>query len=635
MREPARFIIPVWGEGYATKLISITLPAVLAPGNLPALSELFDVELVIVTETRLFDLIQGSRAFQAAEKLCATRLVSLDDLMLDSPIDYGAVLTHALFRGFADLGQGMTERYLIFLNADFIVSDGSLGHLGKLMAEGKRVIHAPSFRVTREDVLPQLVARVDGSTCTLRLSSREMVRLALANKHRTVKARTVNQRLTHQIWMDQYYWYVDQDTLIGYQWPVALVAIKPERVVTSPVLVWDYGFVPEAAPTLERYFIGDSDDFFMLEPQSGESGDVMIRPGWISFDDIARNLSMWTTREQRECGRQLLKIHACDLPANLDEAIEESRAYMAEIYRRLSSDPVSHIDHTYLQPWFEGATERMRGRGIDAGQQLETEAALAAPSVEPQSRNLATPFVRILKAIYRATFGVPPQINKLHPLWADLSPLSRRIAAWREEGARQILWISSRDSVLQRLLGERVEPSAFLTGRVSAAVLAKAPYDGCICNLMLDELRELDYLYAKIRPLMKDGAHIAVSVAKEGIGLDGAELTLEKTAFPSIDISEVHFFGTTATWLLSRSYLRVAEYFSARRSARVIASTALLAIMAPLAWCANVRAARRESEIFSPTWTSLVIDFMVKRARPMQQGTRTGPRQLIAEAAKS
>jgi hypothetical protein len=264
---------------------------------------------------------------------------------------------------------------------------------------------------------------------------------------------------------------------------------------------------------------------------------------------------------------------------------------------------------------------------------LEAEAALASPSVGPQSRRFVAPFVRMLKAIYRRTFGVPPQVNKSHPLWADLSPLTRRIAAWREAGARQILWISSSDSVLQRLLGERVEPCAFLTGRIPAAVLTNAPYDACVCNLMLDELRELDQLYAKIRPIMKDGAHIAVSVTKEGIGLDGAELILEKTAFPSIDISEIHFFGTTATWLLSRSYLRIAECFSARRGVRVVASTALLAVLAPLAWCANVRAARHESEIFSPTWTTLVIDFMIKRARPLQQAP-VGPRQLIAEAAK-
>lgn len=304
MKKAARLIIPVWGEVYADKLISMTLPAILAPGNLPTLCGMFDVELVVVTESRLFGPIRDAVSFQIASALCRTRLFSLDDLMTDVPGDYGVVLTHALFRGFTDLGPRTTDTFLLFLNADFIIADGSLRHLGKLMLEGKTVIHAPSFRVIFEDVWPKLQGRVDKSNSTLSLKTREMVKLALAHKHQTVKARIVNQRLCHQTWMDQYYWYVDEDTFIGYQWPVALVAIKPQRVVTEPVLVWDYGFIPEASPTAERHFIGDSDDFFMLEPQSRETGNHMIQPGWISFDDIAKNLSMWTTKEQRECGRQ-------------------------------------------------------------------------------------------------------------------------------------------------------------------------------------------------------------------------------------------------------------------------------------------------------------------------------------------
>src|SRR6516165_9313552 len=100
----------------------------------------------------------------------------------------------------------MTETYLLVLNADFIISDGSLRHLGELMREGKRLIHAPSFRVVLEDVWPELLARVDTSSWTLNVGSREMAKLALAHRHPTVKARTVNQRLNHQKWMDQFYW---------------------------------------------------------------------------------------------------------------------------------------------------------------------------------------------------------------------------------------------------------------------------------------------------------------------------------------------------------------------------------------------------------------------------------------------
>ena len=57
MQQNARLIIPLWGTVYADKLTSMTLPALLAPGNLPALCAMFNVEVVIVTEAKLFDLI--------------------------------------------------------------------------------------------------------------------------------------------------------------------------------------------------------------------------------------------------------------------------------------------------------------------------------------------------------------------------------------------------------------------------------------------------------------------------------------------------------------------------------------------------------------------------------------------------
>src|SRR5690242_17021452 len=103
-KQAARLIMPVWGDVYASKLLSVTLPAVLAAGNLPALCKWFDVELVLVTEARLFDRFRASAAFMAAEKFCNVRLVALDDLMTSRSTDYGMLLTYALFRGFADLG---------------------------------------------------------------------------------------------------------------------------------------------------------------------------------------------------------------------------------------------------------------------------------------------------------------------------------------------------------------------------------------------------------------------------------------------------------------------------------------------------------------------------------------------------
>src|ERR1700730_7362752 len=192
MQQNARLIIPLWGKTYADKLTSMTLPALLAPGNLPALCAMFNVEVVIVTETKLFDVIRNAGSFQRVSLLCSVTLIPIDDLILDRPSDYGVMLTKALYHGFLDLGDKVTETFLLFLNADFIIADGSYRQLGKLMLAGHRVIHSPSFRVVLEEVWPKLEARVDDETAVLAIPPRGLVRLARDPKHLTVKAAAVN-----------------------------------------------------------------------------------------------------------------------------------------------------------------------------------------------------------------------------------------------------------------------------------------------------------------------------------------------------------------------------------------------------------------------------------------------------------
>ena len=619
MKDPARLIIPLWGEAYASKLVTMTLPALLAPGNLPALTGMFDVELVLVTESKLYDKIRQASSFQLVSRVCRTKLVSLDDLMTELPGDYGVVLTYALFRGFADLGPRMTQTYLLFLNADFIVCDGSLRHLGNLMLEGKRVIHAPSFRVVLEDVWPKLQAAVNASTGALEMAAREMVALALAHKHVTVKARTINQRLCHQLWMDQFYWYVDEDTLIGYQWPVALVAIKPERVVTEPVLVWDYGFIPEAAPTAPRHFIGDSDDFFMLEPQKRSTGEDMVRLGWISIADIARNLSKWTTREQRECGKQLLVIHAGPLPADLAAVIEESREYMAQVYDRLGPTPIPHIGHSWLGPWFAEAKHRMRGWPAEASGAGAPPRPDARP--EPWQRMIRRLATAGLQEGYAVLFGRLPEVRRHHPLWIDTQAVTAKLEQWEASGKSRLLWLSSGDSLFHRKLKDRHDPLSLLME--TAPPDTARQYDACLCELRPEDLPSLRRLYDRIRPLISEGGEIVVYVFnKSDTQLRADDLAFCDGALPDRDRSTICFFGSATTAALRRLFLRASTSMQGRPLTRGILTAGVLVTLAPLVRLANSVANRRDTSIFTGTWTSLMMVFTlerhISRAKPTQ-----------------
>jgi hypothetical protein len=618
MEQNARLIIPLWGKAYADKLTSMTLPALLAPGNLPALCAMFNVEVVIVAETKLFDVIRGSRSFERLAALCPVTLTSIDDLISNLPGDYGVVLTKALYRGFLDLGDKVTETFLLFLNADFILADGSYRQLGKLMFAGHRVIHSPSFRVVLEEVWPKLEARVDAENAVLAVPPRELVQLALEHKHLTVKARTVNQQLYHQWCMDQFYWYVDEDTFIGYQWPVALVAIKPERVLKEPSLVWDFGYIPDAAPTLERYFIQDSDDFFMLEPQSRLTGEELIRPGWITFDAIAKFINDWTTKEQRECGEQLLILHSGDLPPDLDGVVEESRRYMDEIIRRLSPKPQSHLNHRMLGAWFADAVERIEGgqaRSLVSPDAPDTSGLVAA-----QASRLS----HVVTALQEKMFGVVPLVRRTHPLWLDTAEVAAQLLRWRRSGRHRILWVSSKDSFFHRLMSARAQ-SPQLVLKASSVVEDELPYDACLCELSLSELSILPALYSRIRRLVADGAEILVYVHTLGRNpLRANPFAAYEELFPTVDVSSVHFHGNATTALIRKLFFKGTRHFAHKPRVRAVMAAITLVALAPFAWLANWRASRRDASKFASGWTTAVLHFGVKKKPKIQPAREIG-----------
>ena len=131
-----RLVTYAWGRSHLVDLLNYVLPSVLAPGNLPGLSAVFDCEVVVVTEEAFFADIRSSPTGHALQQICPLKLVSLDDLVAE-PWQYGMTITHSLFRGFDDLGPAMTETYLLFLNADFVLADGCYA---RLIPRARRVV---------------------------------------------------------------------------------------------------------------------------------------------------------------------------------------------------------------------------------------------------------------------------------------------------------------------------------------------------------------------------------------------------------------------------------------------------------------------------------------------------------------
>src|SRR5262245_15224443 len=80
-RLPTRVITYAWGETYVEELLAFTIPALLAPGNLPHVASQTACEVIILTEERCFESVSTNAAVARVRELCPVRLLGLDDLI--------------------------------------------------------------------------------------------------------------------------------------------------------------------------------------------------------------------------------------------------------------------------------------------------------------------------------------------------------------------------------------------------------------------------------------------------------------------------------------------------------------------------------------------------------------------------
>src|SRR5262245_41588751 len=204
-RQKVRLVAYAWGRDYLDNVLDYALSAALAPGNLPALAAVFDCTAVLVTEQKLFDYVRAHPTAKKLERICPVELLPLDDLISD-PWQYGMSLAYALFRGFADLGEAMTETYLLFLNADFVLADGCYRQLIKRIRSGEHVHLAPSYCTVEEKVRPLLRKMKNENGGILSIAPRDMAALILDHRHNVIKAKTINQSVFEFEYADQFYW---------------------------------------------------------------------------------------------------------------------------------------------------------------------------------------------------------------------------------------------------------------------------------------------------------------------------------------------------------------------------------------------------------------------------------------------
>jgi hypothetical protein len=628
----ARVITMAWGERYIADLLEITVPALLAPGNLPAFCARFNTELVIVTETRLFAKILRSPSILRVLGISDVRLLPIDDLLCPH---YGVTLTYALVRGFADLGSAITDSHLVFLNSDFVLADGSYRCLAEKIEQGERLVVSPSYCMETEGTIAILRAAQDPTTQSIAIPPRKLADLVLRNRHNTIRAKTVNQRLFRMHRYDQFYWHVDDHTLLGRQLPIAVIYMRPERPLTELLTFWDYGVISEYCPTLKPCVLGDSDDFLMAEMRTKDTFRDLFRLGWSTVDEIAADLASFTTKDHHDYGRFTLCLHSSPLPENIGKHVDALGRFVDAVYERLPA-PVAYQKHPYWEDGFRRFLPPAERRKIldslpaqydddirDSSDEL-TVAEATEPNV-PDRKSAPPQIVRRswLADLYGNIFGSLPYTKPLHPYHTILHPVVAAVQASRLTSESRSLIVSSGGALFSALAASVPGKKLSVTPEMAEERLYTDLFDGkqfdfCLCGIAFDHLFEVRNILSEIYPLLQPRGRIVIFFQNaERVPLELYTAKLAEGLFPIIGSSRVTFSGSLPGSLGSRWLAFALSRFNAASIKGLIQMAVTFGFCGALGLVATIVERRRKPERPPFFCTGMTIEIDLDTAAPV------------------
>jgi hypothetical protein len=568
----------IWGSRYIEEFVLVSLPSYLAPGNLPYVAAETDLEVVIMTSRDSVHKFTEKPIFDRLRTLCPVRYIFIDDLITTG--NYGVTLTLAYARGILDAGAEQTNTNFVFMNADFVLADGSLKTLVGKLRDGERCVMAPSLRVVSETALPPLKRAYDASTETLAMPPRSMVRLSFDNLHPTVIGKTISQNFITCQNHNQIYWQVDDDTLLGRYHLIFMLAIKPE-VPMGPINSYcDYGFVPELVPSGQFTIIDDSDDFFMLEVQPASQERQFLHCGTSTPHEIANELAGWTTNEHRRFATRDVVFRSGEASARLDEVRGQARDYVEELHRLMPAQALDHVEHFYwmfgMQAWkslkFSGTPEPwVLPPEVRVGNEPEppqgeslTETSISPESMagpepepehpRPQPRRQITLSYLYLELInfVRMRAGQIPNVPLWHYLWLD----SQLVQWWLEKintplQGRNLLVCEKANPLRTTLphlaaFENTIEPDNFVNPDGELAdlkgVTTTGLYDSIFVMIRRANVMQTRKILESLEPMAKPGGSIAVFIQHENSETDPSNFSLELAQYTD-EVLPRHWLG--------------------------------------------------------------------------------------------
>ena len=444
-----QLLVPVWGTPFISQFLRVSLPTLLAPGNLPALAKSLPCKLIFLTSSDDAVDLGDHPAISYLRSICEVEINIIDDLITGD--NYSTTITLAYARAVRAAGDAMLDTCFFFMISDYIMADESLANVLARIREGYDGVVAGNFQVVEEHAKESFFKRFDTGRPQIVIRPRNLMRWAINYLHPMTLANMVNFPLCHSVHSNRLFWRVNDNTLIGRFYLMHMICIRPELTDFVVGSSCDYSFIPEMCPSGKVYAMTDSDEYLVVEMQKRGHERNFVRLGSGNQITLTESLAEWATATHRKNAHSAVVFHAAKLPPNLDSLVAESSAYVDAVERALP-EPPPHRDHPY---WLGALAAH---EWAVAQRRNTTRPSTAIDALDSH----ATGPIWWLFRLRNFVFGRPPQVRSWHPRSPDYRMLMDLAKRHFSGSAGSLLIISSAPASFGNFLSDVTQSSVSL-----------------------------------------------------------------------------------------------------------------------------------------------------------------------------
>jgi hypothetical protein len=445
---PSGFILstPVWGAGHLNLFLSVGLPSLLSPGNLPAFAANANCRYRIYTRPSERALLEASSTFQQTKALLPIEIIDIEEeitvphrTMSDCHIDT---------MGLAD----REDAAAVFVPPDCVWSDGSLKRLLTIANSGKSVVHMCGIRLDRDAVVPQLAEHATDGGRVLSLQPRALVGMALNHLHPIAYSHFWNE-YDGGLMPANLMWTVPSEGLLLRCFHLHPLMVKSQVPFAKFSSTIDDDLVLYACPDKTRdHVVTDSDEILVFE-LSGLDRQV----GTACNKNSAIGVASWAESGTNERHRFLIESAICVHSTPMTPTIWSAR--IGESQRVV--DRVRKLNHLstaglLTRGEFRVASGRMVAASLGRGTAGAT-ATLWARTL----RNVRSAIETFNASMYRRLFISGSHLTVCHPFWLQQRSIRDAVVGCLGAADRSVALIGAGPGLAYELEQMRPDLSIF------------------------------------------------------------------------------------------------------------------------------------------------------------------------------